>query len=77
MKEDSAYVKGESAISYDTIAKPEVKKDNRMYYIIGGVVIFAADFPRLLFRRRPARALGARAPWRAGFCPSARSPTKW
>jgi len=41
VKEDSAYVKGESAISYDTIAKPEVKKDNRMYYIIGGVVIFA------------------------------------
>ncbi|HEX4140578.1 MAG TPA: FHA domain-containing protein, partial [Candidatus Methylacidiphilales bacterium] len=41
VKEDSAYVKGESAISYDTIAKPEVKKDNRMWYIIGGVVIFA------------------------------------
>jgi len=41
VKEDSAYVKGESAISYETIAKPEVKKDNRMYYIIGGAVIFA------------------------------------
>jgi len=41
VKEDSAYVKGESAISYDTIAKPEVKKDNRMMYILGGVLIFA------------------------------------
>jgi len=41
VKEDSAYVKGESAISYDTLAKPEVKKDNRMYWIIGGVVLFA------------------------------------
>ena len=40
VKEDSAYVKGESAISYDTIAKPVEKKDNRMVYIIGGVVLF-------------------------------------
>jgi hypothetical protein len=41
VKEDSAFVKGESAISYETIAQPEEKKDYRMWYIIGGVVIFA------------------------------------
>jgi pSer/pThr/pTyr-binding forkhead associated (FHA) protein len=38
VKEDSAYVKGESPITYDTIAKPEVKKGYRLWYIIGGVL---------------------------------------
>jgi len=39
VKEDSAYVKGESAITYETIAKPEEKKSNRHWYIIAGVVL--------------------------------------
>jgi pSer/pThr/pTyr-binding forkhead associated (FHA) protein len=38
VKEDSAYVKGESPITYDTIAKPAEKKDRRLWYVIGGVV---------------------------------------
>ncbi len=39
VKEDSAYVKGESAISYDNLAKPEVQKSSRLKLIIGGVII--------------------------------------
>jgi pSer/pThr/pTyr-binding forkhead associated (FHA) protein len=38
VKEDSAYVKGEAPITYDTIAQPEEKKDHRLWYIIGGVL---------------------------------------
>jgi pSer/pThr/pTyr-binding forkhead associated (FHA) protein len=38
VKEDSAYVKGEAPISYDTIAKPEVKRPNYLPLIIGVVV---------------------------------------
>jgi pSer/pThr/pTyr-binding forkhead associated (FHA) protein len=40
VKEDSAYVKGESPISYDNLAKPEVKSTNHLKLIIGGVVAF-------------------------------------
>ena len=40
LKDDSAYVKGESAISYDNLAKPEgEKKPNAWPYIIGFVVL--------------------------------------
>jgi pSer/pThr/pTyr-binding forkhead associated (FHA) protein len=39
VKEDSAYVKGESAITYDTIAKPEEKKSNRHWLIIAGILL--------------------------------------
>jgi pSer/pThr/pTyr-binding forkhead associated (FHA) protein len=38
-KDDSAYVKGESAISYNDLAKPEVKKKNPQMLIIGGLVV--------------------------------------
>jgi hypothetical protein len=41
VKDDSAYVKGESAISFDTIAQPEVKKKNPvvLYGVIAAVVV--------------------------------------
>jgi len=42
IKDDSTYVKGESAISYDNLAKPEMKKKNNLLlYVIGGVVLAA------------------------------------
>ena len=42
IKDDSTYVKGESAISYDNLAKPEVKKkSDLMLYVIVFVVLAA------------------------------------
>jgi hypothetical protein len=40
-KDDSVYVKGESAINYHDLAKPEVKQGGRMGLIIGVVVVLA------------------------------------
>ena len=39
VKDNSAYVKGESAISYSDLAKPEVQKVNRLWIIVGAVVV--------------------------------------
>jgi hypothetical protein len=40
-KEDSVYVKGESAISYEDLAKPEVKRPNWLPVIIGVLIALA------------------------------------
>jgi pSer/pThr/pTyr-binding forkhead associated (FHA) protein len=38
-KDDSEFLKGSSAISYDHLAKPEVKKESKLGLIIGVVVV--------------------------------------
>ena len=38
-KDNSAYVKGESAISYNDLATPEVKKRRSLLLIVGAVVV--------------------------------------
>ena len=40
-KDDSVYVKGESAINYDDLAKPQTKKRSRLGMIIGGLLSVA------------------------------------
>jgi pSer/pThr/pTyr-binding forkhead associated (FHA) protein len=40
-KDDSVYVKGESAISYQDLAKPDVKKTNRVMTIVIALVVLA------------------------------------
>jgi pSer/pThr/pTyr-binding forkhead associated (FHA) protein len=44
VKDDSAYVKGESAVSFDSIAQPEAKKKNPfvLYGVIAAVVVVLA-----------------------------------
>jgi pSer/pThr/pTyr-binding forkhead associated (FHA) protein len=41
LKDDSVYVKGESPINYDDLAKPEVKQKKNLWFIIGALVALA------------------------------------
>jgi pSer/pThr/pTyr-binding forkhead associated (FHA) protein len=41
VKDDTVYVKGESAINYDDLAKPELKKKNTPLLVIVAVVVLA------------------------------------
>jgi pSer/pThr/pTyr-binding forkhead associated (FHA) protein len=40
-KDDSAYVKGESAISYSDLAKPEIRKKNRALVVVIVLIVLA------------------------------------
>jgi hypothetical protein len=40
-KDDSVYMKGESAISYDDLAKPELKKKKSVWLVVVALVVLA------------------------------------
>ncbi len=76
VKDDSVYVKGESAISYDDLAKPAVKKSRTPLIVTIVVVVLAVGRGRrLLFSPDPAATLTPPALRGTQAAPSGRAGT--